>query len=72
MTPSTEPTSTAAMMVPTPTEPSVPNATRQDISEIITIEISNPTFTLLNAIWVVSDTAFIAPSPANGTMSAGR
>lgn len=45
--PRTVPTRTAAIIVPTPTEPRRLSVSKQEINEIVTILTSNPIFTLL-------------------------
>ncbi len=72
ITPRIDPTRTAATTVPAPTEPSLCRISRHAHREIATMEISKQTFILLKRTCVLSEMAFMAPSPASGMISAGR
>ena len=71
-TPTSVPTSTAAMTVPAPTLPRLWRQVRQVMTETRTMVQSKPIFTLGNSMPVTEETACMAPSPARGMRSAGR
>ena len=68
---SSEPTSTAAMTVPTPTLPRVCSTRRQAMSDTTIIEMSKASLTVENFFLESWEMASIAPSPASGMKSAG-
>ena len=69
--PSTVPTSTAAITVPTPTLPKLPMHSRHAARDMATSDESNSTFTLAKAMLLTSEMALMVPSPARAMMSGG-
>ena len=58
-------------MVPAPTLPRLPINIMQTAKDMMTIDISNITFTVENSMPDARDIASIAPSPASGIIFAG-